>query len=414
MWVVATRLSGVGIVFLPLRWFFGHEAQLHNPVIIRVSYFFTGNFLSKQLKTDLMKRIFTLLIGTAFFLECCTDPPQATSYIPGKGMKMEGTFEVRTSQVKLGILTFPIQARGKIRSGYEEQIRAQAGGQVESCMARNGLRVKKGEILATVGTAAMELRRERLMAHVFHAQKEYESQCLGYAALLKEKSPQEAEEVRQKLRISTGLTGLEIDLREVELEMDLARIKAPVDGILSEVAVVRGMTLLPGQELFRIYDPEHLFLEGRIPETDLSRLRVGMPAWIHPVASPQQPRYAVLEAIDPQVGADALVKVYLRLKDTKGLFPGMNALAKIPVPQQQGILVPRQALVLRDDRPVVFTVEKGRAKWNYVRLGAENGEWLEILEGISVGDEVIISNHVQLAHQAAVVPIRSTSDLVGQ
>ncbi|MEY4135593.1 MAG: efflux RND transporter periplasmic adaptor subunit [Saprospiraceae bacterium] len=361
-----------------------------------------------------MKRVFTLLAGVALLLQSCTQSSQSSGYSPGKAGKSEGTFEVNTSLADLGTLTIPIQARGKIRSGYEEQIRAQLGGLVVSCTVKNGRRVKKGEVLISVGTEVAELRKERLMAQLFHAQKEYESQCLGYEALLKEKSPREAEEVRQKLRIATGLAALEIDLREVAREIGLSAIKAPVDGILSEVAVVEGMTLLPGQELFRIYDPEYLYLEARVPETDLPRLSIGMSARIVPVASAEQSRHAILEAIDPQVGADAMVKVHLRLKDTKGLFPGMNALAGILVPQRQGVLVPRQALVLRDDRPVVFTVEKGRAKWNYVRLGAENGEWLEILEGVSAGDEVIISNHIQLAHQAMVVPVRSTSNLVVQ
>ncbi len=361
-----------------------------------------------------MKRVFTLVTGVALLLQSCTQSPQTGSYSPDKAGKLEGAFEVNTSLAKLGTLTIPIQARGKIRSGYEEQIRAQLGGSVVSCTARNGLSVKKGQVLIRVGTEVLELRKERLTAQLFHAQKEYESQCLGYEALLKEKSPQEAEEVRQKLRIATGLTALEIDLREVVQEMGLATIKAPVNGILCEVAVVEGMTLLPGQELFRIYDPEYLYLEARVPETDLPRLSIGMSARIVPVAIAEQSRHAVLEAIDPQVGADAMVKVHLRLKDTKGLYPGMNALAGILVPQRQGVLVPRQALVLRDDRPVVFTVDKGRAKWNYVRLGAENGEWTEILDGVSDGDEVIVSNHIQLAHQAMVVPIRSTSNLVVQ
>ena len=80
----------------------------------------------------------------------------------------------------------------------------------------------------------------------------------------------------------------------------------------------------------------------------------------------------------------------------------MNASAEINVPQKRGIVVPRKAILLRNNRPVVFTWEAGFAKWNYVSLGAENGEVIEILEGIQAGSEVIISNNIQLANNTPV------------
>lgn len=358
-----------------------------------------------------MRNGILLFIGLCCLLLGCDNPGEASRIsltdsdtgAPGKEV-----VKVRTAVAGRGTLYQPVQARGKIRSGFEELVRAPMGGLVESCTVKNGMKVKKGDLLAKLETESLELRRERLLAHKFHAEKEYESQYLGYGALLREKTVKEAEEVRHKLRIASGLTALEFDLREIEHEIGLLQIKAPVNGILAEVGVVSGMTLRPGQELFRIYDPAYLFLEARVPETDLPFLRIGQRAWIMPVAKPERSYPATLEAIDPRVDTDAMVTIHLRLQEVAGLFPGMNALARIEIPHKKGILVPREALVSRNDRPVVFTVENGYSKWNYVRPGTENGEWVEILDGISQGAEVIISNHVFLAHHIAVQPVRSS------
>ncbi len=357
-----------------------------------------------------MKKAIPLFVVLTYLLMGCKKPSveSQVTFADDPGTQAGVAVKVHTTIAGVGILYQPVQARGKIRSGFEELVRAQMGGLVESCVAGNGMRVKKGDLLATLETGSLELRRERLLAHKFHSEKEYESQFLGYAALLREKTGKEAEEVQQKLRIASGLTALEIDLREIERELGLARIKAPVNGILAEVGIAAGMTLRPGQELFRIYDPAHLFLQARIPETDLPLLHVGQRALVTPVSNPERRYPAILEAIDPQVDADAMVTVNLRMQQVGGLFPGMNALSRIEVPQKKGVLVPREALVSRNDRPVVFTVENGYAKWNYVRPGVENGEWVEILEGVAAGAEVIISNNIFLAHHVAVQPVRST------
>jgi hypothetical protein len=51
---------------------------------------------------------------------------------------------------------------------------------------------------------------------------------------------------------------------------------------------------------------------------------------------------------------------------------------------------------------VVFTIEKNESKWNYVEVGKDNGEEVEILDGIEAGSTVITTNNLQLAHQAPV------------
>jgi multidrug efflux pump subunit AcrA (membrane-fusion protein) len=66
------------------------------------------------------------------------------------------------------------------------------------------------------------------------------------------------------------------------------------------------------------------------------------------------------------------------------------------------VIVPEVAVVYREGKPVIFVVRNDRAEWRDVRPGASNGEEIGILDGISVGEEVITEGHFVLAHGARV------------
>jgi multidrug efflux pump subunit AcrA (membrane-fusion protein) len=80
------------------------------------------------------------------------------------------------------------------------------------------------------------------------------------------------------------------------------------------------------------------------------------------------------------------------------------------------LLVPREAVLTRDGRPLVFKVEGDRAKWLYVELGASNDHLVEIksvLQGgtLDPGDRVVVSDHLTLAHDAK-IKVRKTVKVV--
>ena len=80
----------------------------------------------------------------------------------------------------------------------------------------------------------------------------------------------------------------------------------------------------------------------------------------------------------------------------------MHVQAIMSLPYDQHIVIPKEALVVRSGKFVVFTAKNKLAKWNYVTIGRENGKEIEILEGLQQGDSVIITNNLQLAHDATV------------
>ncbi|MFQ5677199.1 MAG: efflux RND transporter periplasmic adaptor subunit, partial [bacterium] len=68
-------------------------------------------------------------------------------------------------------------------------------------------------------------------------------------------------------------------------------------------------------------------------------------------------------------------------------------------------LVPKEAILIRDQRKLVFIVRDGLAKWCYAETGLENDDFVEILSstfGLKPGEMVITSGHYTLVHDARV------------
>ena len=99
----------------------------------------------------------------------------------------------------------------------------------------------------------------------------------------------------------------------------------------------------------------------------------------------------------------------LRLSNRTGrVKPGMFARAAIAGEiLSERLLVPREAILTRDGRPLVFKVEDDITQWLYVELGERNEQFVEIkrvLQGgsLDAGDKVVVTNHLTLTHGAQV------------
>lgn len=374
-------------------------------------------------------RVLACLLSGAWFCICalsCDSAATPAGHADNQnftGIRVsKTTSSVTTVVAEVRLFQYLIQSNGKIRSFKEQLVFAENAGRVTVCHASTGARFGSGSLIVQVDTAAIRQKVERVKLAQFNALREYESQLLGYETLLKDKSKEQAADIRKKLRISTGLAIAEQELLELITEMEKTMIRAPFSGILADVKVQAGELLKPGQELFRIYDPQHLLLEVKVLESDIPLIRKGTPAELSPVSDAEQVFGATVAEINPYVDEHGLVTIKLAVgarRDQSGagrmtermLFPGMNCMAVIRVPAARSLLVPKDAVVMRSGRAVVFTVEQQKAHWHYVVTGRENGQEIEIKEGLKPGVQVITSNNLQLAHEAPVEVVKSADTL---
>ena len=208
---------------------------------------------------------------------------------------------------------------------------------------------------------------------------------------------------------TTGLTRARLDLKQAELDLRNAVITAPFAGVVTEVEVTAGTWVSQGQTLMRLLALDPLLLEVSILESELRLLHVGAQAAIALHAYPDDQFAGAVKAISPVVDSESGTCRILIQMDNPGqrIKPGMFARLEIGIEAfQQRLLIPRDALLVRDDRKLVFVHQDGLAQWRYVKTGLENDDFIEITEGIEAGEELIVSGHYNLAHDAKVVVVQ--------
>jgi HlyD family secretion protein len=110
-------------------------------------------------------------------------------------------------------------------------------------------------------------------------------------------------------------------------------------------------------------------------------------------------------AINPQVSPESGTgRVTVSVPNpNRRLVSGLFANVQLETERLQNrLVVPDEAVLVRQGRDLVFVVEDGTAQWSYVDIGARSGDYVEITKGAQPGDTVAVDGHFALAHDAPV------------
>jgi membrane fusion protein, copper/silver efflux system len=170
---------------------------------------------------------------------------------------------------------------------------------------------------------------------------------------------------------------------------------APQDGEIVERAAVNGMRAAPGAMLFRIVDHQVVWVLVDISERDLERVAIGQTVDIRPRAFASRAFRGKVALIYPHLNAQTrTARVRIELANPEGLLrPDMYVDAEIDTGSPQPVLaVPESAVLDTGSRQAVF-VEKGQGRFEPrdVKLGHRGGGYVEIREGVTEGEPVVVS-----------------------
>lgn len=175
-------------------------------------------------------------------------------------------------------------------------------------------------------------------------------------------------------------------------------IEAPIGGVVAEVSVVQGAFLAEGAPILRVVDPAHLWLEARVPESELGRLKLAQGGWFKVDGFEQTfdftvGRNAKLVALGGVVEKDSrTVPVIFELDNPEGrLRIGMAAKVAISVGEAgESLAIPASAVVDEGGRNLVFVQLDGeRFGRREVALGSRDGEWVAVRQGLEPGERVV-------------------------
>jgi len=338
-----------------------------------------------------------LTVAPILLISCKPLDSRTESAVSLTGIAPKST-RVKTVVSRTAIFNNYVESTGKVKAYREQKVMSPSNGIISICNVSNNSTAKRGALLAQFDLAELQFNLRRAELEYFNAGIEFESSMLSWGGKLI------SDTIQRKVEGESGLAQARLDLESAKHELSKGSIMAPFTGLISNVRIQAGAVVRAGDELFTIYSNDDLYVETRILETYISTIHANQRAEVSVLADPTKTYHGYVYEINPVVDEGGLITIRIRLrKGILGLLPGMNASILIKVPKAQTLAVPKDAIVIRNGRPVVFTFEDGLAKWNYVVLGLDNGNEVEIKEGLSATQKVIVTNNVQLAHGSPVI-----------
>jgi membrane fusion protein (multidrug efflux system) len=203
------------------------------------------------------------------------------------------------------------------------------------------------------------------------------------------------------------LSAAEAQLESAEILFAYTEIRAPFDALVVTRDIKLAQYVTPGTTLFRISDFTPLLCRVEVPEKDFPRIRIGQPAHIRVEAFPGDSFSAEVARLRPTVdAATGTFTVTLEVAGQGKLRPGMFASVYLQTEtHDNAIVIPRDALVLDSLGDTVFVQSDDVAERREVRLGLRSENSVEVLEGISEGDLLIVIGQDGLADGTPVTVI---------
>jgi Cu(I)/Ag(I) efflux system membrane fusion protein len=307
--------------------------------------------------------------------------------------RIQQNLGIRIAEVTRGALTSAVVAVGSV--AYNERdvalVQARSNGYVERLYVRAPLDpVRKGQALA-----------ELYVPEWVAAQEEYLSvkqmQGTGTDGLL--------DGARQRMRL-VGMTD-----EQIRLVTSSGRVQArltvfaPIGGVVAELAVREGMTVMAGASMFKINGLSTIWVNADIPESLSAQVRPGNPVEARTPALPGTVFKGKVSAILPDVNpVTRTLKARIELANPAGrLVPGMFATINFSSAARKDILqVPSEALIQTGTRSVVMVAQgEGKFKPVEVETGSETNGRTEIRKGLEAGQKVVVSGQFLIDSEAS-------------
>ncbi|MDD6891714.1 MAG: efflux RND transporter periplasmic adaptor subunit [Bacteroidales bacterium] len=358
--------------------------------------------MKKYVRIGVLALIALIFIGTFVFLYQKSQPKE-TVY----NLETATLTDLRQTTI----------ATGKIEPRDEIQIKPQISGIIAEVYKEAGQQVKKGEIIAKVkvipelGSLNSAESRVRL-AELNGRQSETDlarMEQLHKSRLVSDEEYEKcllaARQAREELQAAKdNLEIVKEGITKSSASFSSTLIRSTIDGLILDVpikvgnSVIMSNTFNDGTTIATVADMGDLIFRGNVDETEVGRIREGIPVKITLGALQDKTFDAQLEYISPKSvqnnGANQFeIKAAIQVPDSVTIRSGYSANAEMVLQRADGVVaVPESAVEFSGDSAFVHvltdSVPAQRFDRRYVTTGISNGLLVEIKNGVKAGERV--------------------------
>jgi len=294
---------------------------------------------------------------------------------------------------------------GKVTARQQADLRFQSDGIVAHIYVKNGDYVRKGQKIAELDKFRLTNQTAQAADALEQAKLELKDVLIGQGYSADNHSEVPAE-IMKLARVKSGYDQRVAQYELAKHEEEHATLIAPIDGMVANLFAKEHNTPDSSTPFCTIIGTGQMEVDFTVLESELPLIKKGNKVIVTPYMDASIKCEGQITEINPLVDTRGMVSVKSSVHSPR-LFSGMNVRIHIRRTLDEQVVIPRSAVVLRSGKQVVFTLKNGRAYWNYVKTGWENSQSysLEEMADMQLGDTIIVSGNVNLAHEAPVAVV---------
>lgn len=305
--------------------------------------------------------------------------------------------------IKDSVIQESLEALGTTRAAESVTLTANVTEKISRIHFTQGEQVNRGDVLIT-------LANEEELAQLKVANIELADQKREYKRienLVKQKSVSALELDRLQSSIDTA----QARIAQVQATLKDRIIKAPFDGLLGLRNVSVGTLLKPGDQITTLDAISHLQMDFDLSEIHIPRIKLGQILDAHSAAYPNHVFKGQVISLDSRVNSDTRsIKVRAQIDNQANLLrPGMLLTIDIIDKQRTTIMLPEESVFMRGEQHLVYQVGSDLiAHEKAIKIGVRQNGQVEVLNGLAVGDQIVLQGLLKVKAGAPVAPQQET------
>ncbi|GAA4901325.1 efflux RND transporter periplasmic adaptor subunit [Ferrimonas pelagia] len=334
-------------------------------------------------------------------LTACGQPPAAQDTPQTEDEPAVASIPVETQPVMQDSVSEYYHTTAVLEAPEAAEVVSRVTGIIGAIEVEEGDQVKAGQRLASIDARRYQLNLAKAQAELDVIEQElHRLNAIANKQLV-------SQETLAKLKYRREAALAERDL--AQLQVHYSKITAPIDGIIAKRLVKNGNMATEYTPLFQVVQQHPLHGILHLPEQELSKVHPGQHAQLQLSGVDETIQAKILRiapTVDPDTGT---VKITLLVDNSAHrLKAGMFSRTRLRFDTHDNTLVlPRIAVIRQDLGHSVFVIHDGKASSRSVELGYSDGDRVEILSGLALGEQVVVRGHHQLRDDATVEVIES-------
>ncbi|MFM6934780.1 MAG: efflux RND transporter periplasmic adaptor subunit [Flavobacteriales bacterium] len=286
---------------------------------------------------------------------------------------------------------------GTYEANHQNNVASDASGKLIELKVKEGDMVVKGQVLARLDNELIQLQIENAKLNIAQLKNDNNR----FSSLRKDQAVSAVEAEKMELALKSA----EVQLKQLQKQLKSTAIIAPFNGVVTKKLVDLGSMVMPGTPIVELTDISSLKLTVSVPERDVLKFKKGQKVIANADVYGNEEFNGNVTMIAVQADAAHNFKIQTTIQNSSKnrIMAGMYGSVSLENSTSiSALAVSRKALVGSSKNPQVYVVRNGKSVLISFTAGTSDGEFIEVVSGLTKNDVVVVKGQVNLENNSNV------------